>query len=153
MSNFKLFDDKKEIVQIEEIHEDVEWRLPKVATKIIEFDGTAGKGAVGTINLFTVTGVVRGYVFGICSEDLPGSTATISVGVSGATASLIAQTTANDIDTGELWIDATPAVIETEPNLSLIKSNIIATVGTANITDGTITFYCVYYPIGSSVVS
>lgn len=125
-------------------------------SKQVAFSGAAGNGAVGSVPLFTVTGDVIATVYATCSEDLAGATATLEVGVSGLTAGLIAQTVATDIDAGEVWKDTAPALIESLPTPSIIANgaDIIATVGTANITDGTLTFYCAYRPlsVGATII-
>jgi len=80
------------------------WR---VATKTATFAGGTlnARGDIdGTGNpatLFTVTGTVLAVVFGHCTTNLDGATATLEVGVASNTAAIIAQTTATDIDAGE----------------------------------------------------
>jgi len=116
-----------------------------------DFDGTGNPAT-----LFTVTGDVVVSVFGICNVDLVGAGATVEVGVASGTALLIAQTTATDIDENEAWIDATPALTEGVPASKIIGNgqDIIQTVGTANITAGSVTYYCYWQPLeaGASVV-
>ena len=129
------------------------------AEKIITFDGgtTNGIGDFdGTgdpFDIFTVTGDVKMKIVGICTTILAGGgTATLEVGVTGATAGLIAQTTAVDIDANEIWHDASPdSPIELE---SVMGENIIAngldvigSTGTANITSGVIKFICLWRPL------
>lgn len=112
-----------------------------------DFDGTGNPAT-----LFTVTGVVMAIVFGHCSVDLAGATATLEVGVAGNTAALIAQTTATDIDNGDVWRDASPAVgaeLLNDPFVIVGGADIIETVGTANITAGVITYYCLWFPLSS----
>lgn len=118
-------------------------------SKSVAFSGAAGNGAVGSVALFTVTGEVLVTLFAVCSEDLAGATATIEAGVSGNTAALLAQTTATDIDNGEVWIDNAPATVEALPSPRILTNgtDIIATVGTANITDGTLKFYALWRPL------
>lgn len=117
----------------------------------VALTGAAGAGAVGTVNLFTVTGTVVVSIFAVCSEDLAGATATLEVGIAGNTAGLLAQTLATDIDNGEVWVDNTPATIEAVPSSRVLTNgtDIIGTVGTANITDGTLTFYCLWRPLSN----
>jgi len=112
-----------------------------------DFDGTGNPAT-----LFTVTGDVVVSVFGICNVDLVGAGATIEVGVTSGTALLIAQTTATDIDVNEAWISATPALAGNVPSSNIIGNgqDIIQTVGTANITAGSITYYCYWQPLESS---
>lgn len=128
-----------------------------IATKTIAFDGTAGNGAVASPNvaLFTVTGTVWFSAFGVCSEDLVSAGGgTLALGGLTGAQSIIANTTATTIDSTEVWLDTTPAKLR--PVTGAIEQgqisngdNIIATVGTADITDGTITFYCIWVPISS----
>ena len=112
-----------------------------------DFDGTGNPAT-----LFTVTGDVLVTIFAKCSVDLAGASATLEVGVTGNTASLIAQTTATDIDNGDVWRDATPAVGAEAINapVAIIGGlDIIETVGTANITAGALTYYCMWVPLSS----
>lgn len=120
-------------------------------SKLRAYDGTAGNGAQGATTLFTVTGNVMAAIFASCSEDLAGATATIEVGIAGNTAALIAQSTATNIDNGHIWLDTSPATVENYPTEKLIKAsaNIIETIATADITDGTLRFYCLWVPIST----
>lgn len=106
-------------------------------------------GATGATTLFTVTGVVAARVFAVCSSDLTsGGAATIEVGIAGNTASLTAQTTATAIDTGEIWIDATPATVEALPALSILSAtSIIQTIASTTITGGVLKYYVLWTPI------
>ncbi len=127
------------------------WTDGLIVTKSIAYDGTAGLGnASETITLFTVTGDVLVHVFGVCSESLTGAT-TLEVGVTGATAGLIAQTTGTDIDSGHVWIDATPDETQALPGTFILTngSDIIETIGGADVTDGTINHYCIWRPLSS----
>ena len=128
-----------------------------VTKKTIAYDGSAGLGAQGATTLFTVTGDVIATVFATCSEALAGASATIEVGITGNTAALLPQSTATDIDAGEVWTDTGPATIEGVPTDKILTNgtDIIETIGTADITDGTITYYCAWAPlaVGASVVA
>ena len=127
------------------------YRVPKT----VEFDGGAGNGAVGTVALFTVTGSVWVTVTSYCTEDLTegGATATISVGITGSTAALIAQVNAVDIDDGEIWFDATPGDIEVLSSIGGAfiggGEDIFATIGTQSVDDGTLTFICFWTPLSA----
>ncbi|OPX88988.1 MAG: hypothetical protein A4E53_01721 [Pelotomaculum sp. PtaB.Bin104] len=127
----------------------------RLVTKTITFDGTAHKGqASSVIPLFTVTGNVYVKIFGICTKDLVSAGGgTLEVGVANNTAALIAQTLGTTIDSGEIWYDNTPVVgttVATNVTERIIANgaDIIGTVGTADITDGVITFYCYFQPFG-----
>lgn len=108
-------------------------------------------GAVGASDLFTVTGIVAVRIFGVCGTDLTsGGAATMEVGITGNTASLIAQTTATGIDAGEIWIDNAPATVELLPSFSILNgTTVIQTIGTTTVTGGALTYYCVWVPISS----
>lgn len=120
-----------------------------LATKTIAYTGAASLGAVGATTLFTVTGANVVTIFAVCTEDLVGATATIEVGIAGNTAALIAQSTATDIDNNEVWVDTTPGTVQPLPTSQIIPTgqDIIETVATANITDGTLTYYCLFMPM------
>lgn len=126
--------------------------------KTVTFDGTAGKGAIGTVNLFSVTGTIRGKLTAFCTTNLaeegaPGG-ATVEVGIAGNTAGLIAQTAALDIDAGDIWHDASPdaslelAATAIEFNLSN-GVDIILTVATDEVTEGVITFCLEYFALST----
>lgn len=138
-----------------------------LARKTVAFDGSAGNGAAGTVALFTVTGQVAVYLMaGHCTEDLTESapTATIALGVTGATAIFIAATNAVDLDNGEWWVDTGPDANGVllpaaggggQPWLLSDNDDVILTVAAADVDDGTVTFYCHWRPMsaGSSIVS
>jgi len=101
--------------------------------------------------LFTVSGPVLIEVIGYCTADLTGASATVEVGVAGSTAALIAQTTATAIDAGEIWHDATPDA-KLEASTVMVQQlvndlDIIQTVGTANVTGGSIDYVAYWYPL------
>lgn len=110
-----------------------------------DYDGTGNP-----YSLFSVTGdvVIKG-VIGICNTNLAGGSATLEVGVAGNTAKLIAQSTATDIDDGDVWTDTgAEAGVDILPAGGLFFINdgadIIETAGTANITAGQIDYYCIW---------
>lgn len=121
----------------------------------VSFTGGAGAGAVGTVALFTVTGAVHVVVVGHCEEDLTeaGATATIEVGITGATAGLIAQLNAVDIDVGEIWFDATPADMKVLTSIGGAfiggGEDVFATIGAQNVDGGVIDFVCFWTPLSS----
>lgn len=108
-------------------------------------------GAVGPTTLFTVTGTVAVRVFAVVSgTDLTGS-GTIEVGISGNTASLLAQVNATALDVGEIWTDNTPATVKSLPAQAIVSdANIIQTIATNTVTAGTLTYYCLWFPISSN---
>lgn len=117
-------------------------------------------GTGDPFTIFTVTGTVLVKLLAVCETNLTGDSATLEVGIAGNTAGLIAQTTATNIDAGEIWHDNSPdAGIELSSVLAeRIVANgadIIGTVATANITAGVIRFVAFWYPLseGASVVA
>lgn len=104
----------------------------------------------GVTTIFTVTGDVLVRIIAVCTTLLEGASATLELGVTGNTASLIAQTTATGIDANEIWNDATPVVgVETLANITgphvIVNGlDIIETTATASITAGQIYYICLY---------
>jgi hypothetical protein len=112
-------------------------------------------GSVASHEILTVTGLVRLKIWAECTVNLAGATATIELGDETTSTSLIAQTTATDIDAGELWYDATPTTaIDTSSTVILDKVvnalDIGYTVGTAAISAGAITFHYVWEPLNAT---
>ena len=125
--------------------------LPFLQRKERVYTGASGLGLAGATTLYTVTGSVLVRIVGACTEDLVGA-ATLEVGISGNTAGLLAQIAdATTLDAGESYIDATPATLEAvDFSSGFIIANgqdIIETIGTTNITDGTLTYYCFWRPL------
>lgn len=125
----------------------------QIENKSVVLDGGAGSGAVGTIDLFTVTGMVIARVVAVVIAGVTQVAAgTISVGIAGATAAITAVTSGTKMAAGEIWHDATPdAEIEALTVLSdqIISdgNDIIATVAGANATDGELQFVCIWVPL------
>jgi len=129
------------------------WTDGIITKKAVTFSDTTGSGAIGTIDLFTVTGLLYAKVVGICGDDLVGA-ATLEVGVIGSTALCLAQiANATTLDVGEIYADATAAkfkiVSDLIPPENLVTTAIFATVGSAAITAGQVDFYCIWRPISS----
>lgn len=126
-------------------------------SKTIAFTGAAGLGAVGTVTLFTVTGEVMVNVFGFCTEDLVSAGGgTVEVGTSSSTAALCNQQNATAIDNHEVWHNSALAVgANVAAHLHPVDQDVILTIGTGNVTDGTITFYANWSPIseGATLVA
>lgn len=83
------------------------------ATKTVTFTGATGLGEVGSVPLFTVTGeVIVERIVPFCSTSLTVTggvgTASMQLGVTGATNLFVATTDPTAIDAGEFWVDATP---------------------------------------------
>lgn len=123
--------------------------LGLTAHKAITYS-TLTTGAVGLTTLFTVTGTVAVRVFGVCGLTLVGA-ATLEVGISGATAVILAQIAdATTLATDEIYTDATPTTkVEPLPNLLIIGAgqDIIQTIGAVPISAGQLTYYCLWTPI------
>lgn len=120
------------------------------STKAITYV-TATTGAVGATTLFTVTGVVAVRLFGVVSgTDLTG-TGTLEAGIAGNTAALLAQTTGTALDVGEIWVDTGPATVEALPALNILAAgtDITQTIAGSTIDAGTITYYCLWFPIST----
>lgn len=115
-------------------------------------------GALDGGALFTVTGLVYAKLVAVCTTSLTGDTATIEVGVTGATAIFMPTETATQIDAGQIWLNdagnATYAIVGEEgaaadnlPEYLLNGNDIILTVKTANVTAGVLDFYCLWKPV------
>lgn len=111
--------------------------------------------------IFTVTGVVRARVFGICTTNLAGA-GTHAVGIAGATTIYLPTEAAVDINIGDFVLNnATTAAYhilgeeaaaaDNFPEYALNGQDIIMTIaGGANITSGVIDYYCLWVPWGTS---
>ncbi len=118
-------------------------------------------GAKAAFTLFTVTGEVLVRIFGVCTVDLVGNSATVSVGVTGNVAALIALATATDIEENDVYAIANPAVGTdllsdvTGPHVIVNGLDIIETVATQDVTAGQIRYVCLWRPLSrnGSVVS
>src|SRR5690606_7017665 len=90
-----------------------------------------------------------------CSTNLAdaGGTATLALGVTGATTLLIAATTAVDIDAGEFWVDNAPDAAGVAVPAALkevaITADIIGTVATEAITGGVLRFDLYWLPLSA----
>lgn len=136
---------------------------PTLTRKTLALTGATNLGEFANPNvpLFTVTGrVLVVSLAPFCTENLASAGGgTLALGVTGNTTAMIAATTATDIDSGDVWVDATPAVgAESLPAALgpvLVSANIVGTVGTADITDGTIEFDLLWIPMsaGATVVA
>jgi len=117
-------------------------------------------GAVGTHEIFTVTGAVRVRIIPECTLNVAGA-GTIELGVAGDTDIMLGTTTGTDIDADHFWLDTSPA--ELAFNFSSVIDKVIAggldigyEVKTDTLTGGTIVFHCFYEKLnatGAVVVS
>ena len=102
--------------------------------------------------LFTVTGDVIVRLWGVCTVDLTTTTGTVAVGIANNTGLLLAALAAGDIDAGEIWNDATPAIGDTLANIAgpFVLPNgadIIETIATADVTAGNVYYICLWRPV------
>lgn len=127
--------------------------VPTVVRKTIAFTGAAGLGAQGAVPLFTLTGsVFVEEIGGVVTEDIvSGGSATLALGVTGATGLFIAATAKAQLAVATpVWVSTTGTaggiVLPAGAQRSLIAASIIGTVATADITDGTIVITVRYFP-------
>lgn len=113
-------------------------------------------GTLDGAAIFTVTGVVRARVFGICTVNLAGS-GTHAVGIATATTIYLPTEAAVDVNSGDFVINnatttAFPilgeqaAAADNFPEYALNGQDIIMTIGTNNITSGVIDYYAIWVP-------
>lgn len=127
-------------------------RVPKMFRKTITFDGTSGNGAVGTVNLGTVTGsVILKDLVAVCKSDLvSGGGGSVSLGTSGLVQGLLATTLATDLDQSEVWDGASPKLgVASHIVDKTVTQNLILTITTAAITGGSIEFTGLWVPASS----
>jgi len=109
----------------------------------------------GVTTLFTVTGDVLVRIWGVCTTALTGSSATVSVGVTGNTAALIALETGTEIDENGIYLSATQVIgavtlaTVTGPYVIANGLDIIETVATASVTAGQIYYICLWRPLSA----
>lgn len=127
-----------------------------LARKTANFTAGAGTGNVGTFALFTVTGAVQFNIIASCSDTIVGA-GSLECGFAGTTNGIIAQIAdATDLATGEFWYDSTPTtVFDTVANIELSfglgnGQDIFLTIGGTNITDGTIDFNVIWWPLNDA---
>ena len=121
------------------------------------YNFTDDAGAQGTFTIFTVTGDVILYVFGLCQVLIDsGGAPTIELGISGNTAALIAQTVGKNLDAYETWDDATPVANPGDVSTALAAhfviangADVILTVATADLTAGDVDFHAFFMPLST----
>jgi hypothetical protein len=100
--------------------------------------------AVGTVtgSVLLVYGSVR------CTTLLASGGGTVEMGTVGATAALIAQTTATDIDANEFWQDATPELRVSPAIVNIaVDGSIIITVAGFAVTAGVLEIVFYWLPL------
>lgn len=143
------------------------WRIAR--KRDVVFAGNTGDahgdkdGTDAAHTLFTVSGDVLvhsvvGIINSSLTEDAVPGGATLEVGVVGNTAKLIVQTTALDLNDGDVWADTGSEVgIDLIPNTLFVINDgvdIIETVATSDIDTGQIDYYCIWAALenGASVL-
>ena len=128
---------------------------PHRARKTVAFTGGAGLGAVGTVDLFTITGeVMVAFLVPFCTEDLVegGATVTMSLGVTGNVALFIAASEPEDFEASEFWQAVAPADVGGVALVAalkdiLISADIILTIANDTVDDGTLEVTCYWWPL------
>lgn len=128
----------------------------RFVSKTLAFTGAADLGAIGNVPWFTATGeVLIASIMPTCTETLVSAGGgSLALGVTGSTSFFIAPTLATDIANGDLWIDATPTEVNAVAlpagfQNQVLTDNIVGTVTTGAITDGTIRVDIYYRPLSS----
>lgn len=145
--------------------------VPTLVRKTVTFTGGAGAGAVGTVDVFTVSGDVAAKIVVKCTTTLVDTVdgATFEIGTA-TVDSLYFSGSATPLDldaivAGKYLLsngvaDTTDftifsASLENGTLGPIIDEDIIITVETQAINSGVLQFYCVYYPLsaGASVMA
>lgn len=122
----------------------------------VAFTGAAGLGAAGDVPLFTVSGeILVTKIISFCTEDLvSGGGGNLILGTTNTTNLFIGATTATAVDANEYWVTTTPTRSIALPaackDILVGNENILATVGVADVTDGTIIFDLYWLPVSES---
>ncbi len=112
----------------------------------------------GSHAMFNITGDVRIKLMAVCTTLLAGggAGAQVSLGYNGALTALIADTTATQIDAGEIWVSSVNAAIAGYKNTSLLLDQVVTghtsikmNISSASTSTGGLTFYCWWEPITS----
>lgn len=126
-------------------------QLYRLATRQYSFavDG----GVAGSINMFTVTGVVEAILVGVITTTLTsGGAATLEAGIVGQTNGFIANTAVAAMTAPNTWVDASPALMERLLDPAVISSgqDIVFDINVADLTAGVISFYCLWRPLSAT---
>ena len=143
----------------------------RLATATTTFDGMAGSGATGTVDVFDITGHVALHGFAVvCTDDLEDSVdgAVLDIGVTGFADRFwdgsATPTDLDDIDAG-VWFSVEAVVLTTGVGsmgaaydgsqgferfpLALSAANILYTIATQAITGGTLVAYALWSPLSA----
>ena len=142
---------------------------PRHEIKTHTFADSAGNGAVGTVAVFDITGVVLiEYIITECTTSLTegGATATISLGTAGAVAAFASVQDAVDIDGDEFWYgnmvapggESSPVADEATPDGAagdvrarnqVCNADIIFTVAVDAVDGGVVQVMCLWRPLSA----
>jgi hypothetical protein len=118
--------------------------------KTVTLTGAAGAGAAGAIALFTTTGrVLLDHVTAYIAAGVSAGGGTLAFGVTGLTTAIEAASNSVDGATGFLAAGAAPSAAKPDLLAGVplaIAADVIATVGTADITGGTLVVDVWYRP-------
>jgi len=141
------------------------WQVTAHRSSVFDGGTTNSHGDLAGTNdpytIFTVTGdvIIKG-LWGVVNTTLTGATATISVGVVGNTAGIIALETGTALLDGGIYTSATDALgVGAIANTGFFAINdgadIVEEPLTANVTGGQIDYYCIWAPAedGASIIS
>ena len=126
----------------------------RLTSKSLTFTGASGLGqSTVDVPFFTVTGeVLIRYLVPFCTENLVSAGGgTLALAIL-STATLVAATTATEIDVNNFWLDTAPNAyydIPSSLNDIVLTANLIGVVAIANITGGTIRFDVIWRPLSS----
>lgn len=123
-----------------------------IAHKKVVFDGSAGNGATGTFPIFTVKGQCLIAMI-VTSEVVPtGASATLKAGNATTATRYLPSLTATTLVAGATedftgLVTAGTALKLTPSQMAQDGESIIGTIATANLTAGTLDYYCFYIPL------
>lgn len=114
-------------------------------------------GKTGTINLFTVTGQVLVALIAVGTATLTGASATLKAGNSTTSTRYLPSLTATTFTVGKTedltgLVTAGTAIAKTPNQVAFDGESIIATVGTADVTGGTLDYYVIYFPLSDGAL-
>ena len=132
---------------LERIDKRLEESVPNVTKHLVTFTA-AGDGAIGALDIFTVTGGVEILtIAAFCSVSLTetGGTVQIQLGTAQDTNQYIATTEPVDIDAGEPWTAVDPlaftiAIIAAQKD-TITSEDVILTIANDTISAGVLEFY------------
>lgn len=137
------------------------WRMAKKSITYYGGSATAALaiGTVGTYGYFKVSGTIEATLVGIVGTNLAGASATISVGVTGATNALLGVTTGTDLDANEVWLHtagaASAAAWTDMVHVPVViagaaSPSIFHTVAVADVSGGQCDFHLYWRPLEPS---